>query len=261
MNQIFRPNQMEIAATSLSREDPAISETKFRWVAGWRTSVEPPKTDFLEFKSRSFQDETIRQWVTPACAGRSIYIVRRAIWLCLLLICISIPMRSTALQGGQTSPESHDGSHDFDFDLGVWKTDIVRRVHPLSGSNETVHLIGKVTVRKLWNGRAQVEEIVADGPKGRWEGMTVFLYDPQARQWSMNFANSSVGKITPPMIGAFQNGRCVLIGTDIVDGRAVLVRAVWSDFTPTTHTYQESYSADGGQTWEVYFTGHKTKLQ
>ena len=63
-----------------------------------------------------------------------------------------------------------------------------------------MHMTGTVTVRKLWDGRAQVEEIQADGPAGRWEGMTVFLYDPQAHQWSMNFANSSVGKITPPMI-------------------------------------------------------------
>jgi len=152
-----------------------------------------------------------------------------------------------------------DGGHDFDFDLGVWKTHIVRRVHPLSGSNETMQLNGTVTVRKLWDGRAQVEEIEADGPKGHWEGMTVFLYDPEARQWSMNFANSAAGKFSTPMIGSFANGRGELYGPDRLDGRAILVRAVWSDFSPTSHTYQESYSADGGKTWEVAFTATKTK--
>jgi len=156
-------------------------------------------------------------------------------------------------------PAARAGAHDFDFDLGVWTTDIVRRLHPLSGSNETMHLTGTVTVRKVWDGRAQLEEIEADGPKGHWEGMTVFLYDPQARQWSMNFANSSVGKFSTPMIGAFENGRGELFGQDTLDGRAILVRAVWSDFTPTSHTYQESYSVDGGRTWEVAFTAHKTK--
>jgi len=153
-----------------------------------------------------------------------------------------------------------DGAHDFDFDLGVWKTQITRRVHPLSGSDETMQLSGTVTVRKLWDGRAQVEEIEADGPKGHWEGMTVFLYDPQARQWSMNFANSSAGKFNAPMIGSFANGRGELYLQDTLDGRSILVRAVWSDFTPTSHTYQESYSADGGRTWEVAFTAHKTRL-
>jgi hypothetical protein len=67
--------------------------------------------------------------------------------------------------------------------------------------------------------------------------------------------------MTPPMIGSFQNGRIQLIGTDTFDGRAVMIRAVWSDFTPTSHTYQESVSADGGTTWILYFTAHKTKLQ
>ena len=154
-----------------------------------------------------------------------------------------------------------DGAHDFDFDLGVWKTDIVRRLHPLSDTSETMRLTGTVTVRKVWNGRAQLEEIEADGPAGHWEGMTAFLYDPQARQWSMNFANSSVGKINAPLIGSFENGRGELIMQDTLDGRSVLVRGVWSDFTPTSHTYQESYSADGGRTWKVSFTAHKTKLQ
>ncbi len=153
-----------------------------------------------------------------------------------------------------------DGAHDFDFDLGQWKTHIVRRVHPLSGSDETMELNGTVTVRKLWNGRAQVEEIEADGPRGHWQGMTIFLYDPQARQWSMNFANSAIGKFSTPMIGSFDGGRGTLTGTDTLDGRAILVRAVWSDFTATTHQYKESYSADGGRTWEVAFTATKTKI-
>lgn len=153
-----------------------------------------------------------------------------------------------------------DGAHDFDFDLGVWKTHIVRRLDPLGASEATVELNGTVTVRKLWEGRAQVEEIEADGPKGHWEGMTVFLYDPQAHQWSMNFANSGAGKFTTPMIGSFADGRGELIGTDTIDGRAILVRAVWSNIAPTTHTYQESYSADGGHTWRVAFTATKTKV-
>jgi hypothetical protein len=157
------------------------------------------------------------------------------------------------------APPQRDGAHDFDFDLGLWKTHIVRRLHPLTDSTETVELNGTVTVRALWGGRAQVEEIEADGAKGHWEAMTVFLYDPQARQWSMNFANSAVGKFATPMIGSFENGRGELIGPDTLDGRAILVRAVWSNFTPTSHTYQESYSADGGRTWDLAFTATKTK--
>jgi hypothetical protein len=154
---------------------------------------------------------------------------------------------------------ARDGAHDFDFDLGVWKTDIVRRLHPLDPASDTQHMTGTVTVRSVWGGRAQLEEIEADGPTGHWQAMTAFLYDPKAGQWSMNFANSASGKMNAPMIGGWRNGRAELLSTDTLDGRSVLVRGVWSELTPTSHTYQEQFSADGGRTWVVSFTAHKTK--
>ena len=167
--------------------------------------------------------------------------------------------RTQSLSSFEASESSSTAGHEFDFDLGTWKTQITRRLHPLTGSGATIQMSGTVTVRKLWLGRGQLEEIEADGPNGHWEGMTVFLYDPQAHQWSMNFANSSAGRFTSPMIGGFENGRGELIGQDTLDGRSILVRAVWSDFTPTSHMYQESYSTDGGQTWALAFTAKKTK--
>ena len=169
------------------------------------------------------------------------------------------PLSPAVAHAADAAPMPHDGAHDFDFDLGVWTTHITRRLHPLSGSDESVELTGTVTVRKVWDGRAQLEEIEADGPKGHWEAATLFLYNPEARQWSMNFVNSSSGVLAQPMIGSWQNGGAELFATDTIDGRSVLVRTVWSDVTPTTHTYQEFFSADGGRTWALSFTAKKTK--
>jgi hypothetical protein len=183
-------------------------------------------------------------------------VLARVVMMGSVAPCTAQAPATAAMQDAGTP---RDGAHDFDFDLGVWTTHITRNLHPLTGSGETVELTGTVTVRKLWGGRAQVEEIEADGAKGHWEGMTVFLYDPQARQWSMNFANSSEGKFTAPLIGSFENGRGELIQQDTLDGRSILVRAVWSDITLNAHTYQESYSADGGRTWAVAFTARKTR--
>ena len=172
---------------------------------------------------------------------------------------LAAPLYAAGACAADAAPVARDGAHDFDFDLGVWKTHITRRLHPLTGSDESIQLTGTVTVRKVWDGRAQLEEIEADGPKGHWEGMTLFLYNPKARQWSMNFANSSEGTLATPMVGSFENGRAELVAPDTLDGRSILVRAVWSDIAPTSHTYQESYSADGGRTWELVFTAKKTR--
>ena len=155
---------------------------------------------------------------------------------------------------------ARDGSHDFDFDLGVWHTEITRRLHPLAPSSESMQLSGTVTIRKVWGGKAQIEEIEADGPKGHWEGMSLFLYDPAARQWSQTFLGAAAASFSPGFVGAFHDGKGELFQQDTLDGRAVLVRATWSDITPTSHKYQEDYSADGGKTWHASFTAIKTRL-
>lgn len=155
---------------------------------------------------------------------------------------------------------TRDGSRDFDFDLGVWHTEITRRLDPFSSSSETMKLSGTVTIRKIWGGKAQIEEIEADGPKGHWQGMSLFLYDPAARQWSQTFVGSADGIITGSMIGSFVDGKAELFQQDTLDGRSVLLRATWSDIEPTSHTYREEFSADGGKTWALSFIAKKTKI-
>jgi len=149
----------------------------------------------------------------------------------------------TAAQGNS------DGQHDFDFNFGTWKSHIKRILDPLSGATKSIELNGTVTVRKVWDGRAQLEEIEADGPNGHWEGMTLFLYNPQAHQWSQSFVNSKNGILTTPLIGAFKDGRGELFASDTFNDRSILVRTVWSDIKPDSHHFEESYSDDGGKTW------------
>src|SRR5215469_15271213 len=61
---------------------------------------------------------------------------------------------------------ARNGQHDFDFNVGVWHTHVRRILDPFSGSGGSIELNGTVTVRKVWGGRAQLEEIEADSPKG-----------------------------------------------------------------------------------------------
>ena len=171
--------------------------------------------------------------------------------------CVALPARADT---PPAAPAERDGSHDFDFNFGQWKTQIKRRVHPLSDSNEMIELNGTVSVRKVCDGRAALEEIETDGPKGHWEGMSLFMYNPSAHQWSQTFIGSKSGAFSSGLIGEFKDGRGELYQSDTLDGRAILVRGVWSNFTPKSHQYEESYSTDGGKTWEVELTATKTKL-
>src|ERR1700722_464870 len=143
--------------------------------------------------------------------------------------CVGVSQTPTA------TPAAHDGQHDFDFNIGVWHTHIKRILDPFSSGSESIELNGTVTVRKVWDGKAELEEIEADGPKGHWEGLALFLYNPSAHQWSQSFVNSKVGTLSSSSsnIGEFRDGRVVLVGQDnAVNDKTILVRAAWSNIKP-----------------------------
>jgi hypothetical protein len=91
--------------------------------------------------------------------------------------------------------------------------------------------------------------------------MTLFLYNPQTQQWSMNFLNSQMATLGPPLIGSFdKDGHGQLISSDTFKDRAILVRGVWTKISADAHDYGEQYSDDGGKTWKFSFLGHKTRI-
>jgi len=67
-----------------------------------------------------------------------------------------------------------DGQHDFDFDLGSWKIHLSRLEHPLSGSTTWIQFDGTSVTRKVWDGRADLEEFEVDSPTGHIEGLSRF---------------------------------------------------------------------------------------
>jgi hypothetical protein len=172
-----------------------------------------------------------------------------------------LPPQSTSPAGTQQTGLVRDGQHDFDFNFGVWHTHIRRILDPFSGLGKSIELNGTVSVRKVWGGRAQLEEIEADGPNGHWEGLTLFLYNPLSHQWSQSFINSKIATLSSPLIGSFHDGRGVLFAQDTFHDKFILVRGVWSNITPDAHSYVESYSNDGGKTWSPAFIADLTKEQ
>ena len=154
----------------------------------------------------------------------------------------------------------HDGRHDFDFEIGTWKTHLRRLIHPLSGSTIWAEYEGTTVVRKVWDGRANLVELVADGPAGHLEGLSLRLYNPESRQWSLNFANSRIGTLSPPTIGGFRNGRGEFFDQEMLDGRAILVRFVIVDPKPNSCRFEQSFSNDGGRSWELNWVATDTRI-
>jgi hypothetical protein len=117
-----------------------------------------------------------------------------------------LTQHSSKSSTSRLQPNEPDGQHDFDFEIGTWKTHLRRMAHPLTGSTTWIEYDGTTVVRKVWNGRANLVELEADGSGGHFEGLNLRLYNPDTHQWSLNFAGSSGGAVSQPTIGEFKNG-------------------------------------------------------
>ena len=107
----------------------------------------------------------------------------------------------------------------------------------------------------------QQRRIVVKNDKSAIEGVSLRLYNPQARQWSLNYATVRGGVLTAPVYGSFDGkGRGQFHGQDMLDGRAIMVRFVISPVSPNEARFEQYYSADGGASWELNWVAVDTRL-
>lgn len=157
-----------------------------------------------------------------------------------------------AFAAAPSASTPHDGAHDFDWDIGLWKTHQKRLLHPLTGSTRWVEYTGTDQVRRIWDG-ANEGLIEAEGSGGRLQIYTLRLYNPDSRQWSVAFANKAGGSMSVPAVGEFRDGRGDFYDQETYNGRAVMLRFSISGITPTTAHFEQAFSPDGGKTWETNF--------
>lgn len=179
-----------------------------------------------------------------------------------LLPCLLLLGAAAGIQPVSGLPSSRpDGQHAFDFEIGTWKTHLRRLKGPLTGSTTWVEYEGTSVVTKVWDGRANLVELEVDGPAGHIGGLSLRLYNPEARQWSLNFANSAAGTMTPPVYGEFRNGRGEFYGPDTLGARAILVRFVITVIDENTARFEQAFSDDGGKSWEVNWIATDTRMR
>ena len=148
----------------------------------------------------------------------------------------------------------HDGAHDFDFLIGDWKAHVRRLPDRLVGSNEWVEYDGISNHKKLFGSNANLEEFEVDNPTKHLhlKAQTLRLYNPVSHQWSIFLVDVDNGTLgLPPVVGQFTGRRGEFFDQELYKGRAILVRYVWLDISPHAARMEQSFSDDGGKSWEV----------
>jgi hypothetical protein len=171
------------------------------------------------------------------------------------------PAAAQSHQAAATPTIQGDGQHDFDWELGSWATHVRVLRNPLSGAApDWAEFRGTSIVRPIFDGRSNIVELSVRSPKGQIEGVALRLYNPQSRQWSLNYASLRNGTLTAPVYGGFDGkGRGHFYGQDMLDGRAIMVRFIITSVSPNEARFEQSYSADGGVSWETNWIAVDTR--
>jgi len=139
---------------------------------------------------------------------------------------------------------------DFDFLAGHWESRQRRRAKVLAGNDEWYEFNATLDCQLLLDGNGTFDVVRA--PERELEGITLRLYSPREQVWRIWWAsNASGGLLDVPVIGRFDNGVGTFECDDTWQGTPVRVRYIWSQVNTTHPRWEQAFSTDGGQTWEV----------
>jgi hypothetical protein len=178
--------------------------------------------------------------------------LKRLVLLVLVTVfCVSLRAQTTS---DPANLPQRDGSHAFDFLIGDWKAYVRRLPDRLNNSNAWVEYDGISNHHKILDSNSNFEEfdVTSTDKKLRIKAQTLRLYNPTTRQWSIYLLDVNAGTIDQPhVVGSFTGNRGELYGEDQYKGRSILVRYVWLNISPKAARMEQSFSLDGGKTWEV----------
>jgi hypothetical protein len=148
-------------------------------------------------------------------------------------------------------PAPHEPSQDFDFFFGRWKVHNRRLKERLAGSAEWEEFDALQECRPILGGMGNQDEFVTDAfGDTHFIGMTVRLFDPKTRAWSIYWIDNRRVVLEPPVTGRFEHGVGTFYGRDEFKGTPILMRFIWTA-DPEHPRWEQAFSTDDGHSWEV----------
>jgi hypothetical protein len=153
------------------------------------------------------------------------------------------------------------GPDNFDFWLHTWdvhnKRRKVRSLYDDPERNREAEWEEFSAVcgmgRKYCDGRVMVDHYEGTFPSGQIvKGVNVRAYNPETGEWSLVWLDNRQPPDFEPLVGKFEHGVGQfeqIIHTQ--DGRPVHVRFILDNFTEESLRWQQAFSLDGGQTWDI----------
>jgi len=154
------------------------------------------------------------------------------------------------------SPTS--SQHDFDFYEGKWKLRNKKLKARLNNCTEWTTFESTQEMYRVLNGLGNIDNYLATFNDEPFEGMSVRLFNPKTKLWSIYWADSNEGVLQPPVIGSFENDIAHFFTKDKFNGKDILVVFRWDTRDKENPIWSQAFSGDNGKTWEwnwyMYFS-------
>lgn len=162
----------------------------------------------------------------------------------------------------EAATPARDGAHDFDFLLGDWTARARQLPDRLNGSHDWLTFRGTEHHSRILRSNTNLEEFeVHNAEKNlHLHAQTLRLYNAETRQWSMYIIDVYSGTLESiPLVGHFTGNRGEFFRQTQYKGRTILMRYVWFNLSPASARMEQSYSDDGGASWELNWVCELTR--
>lgn len=150
----------------------------------------------------------------------------------------------------QVTASATSSKHDFDFFEGKWNLQNKKLTSRLNNCTEWREFHSSQEMYRILNGMGNIDNFLATFDGEPFEGLSLRLFNPKTRLWSIYWADSNSGKLDPPVVGSFENNIGHFFTKDIFNGKNILVVFRWDARDKDNPIWSQAFSDDGGQNWE-----------
>jgi hypothetical protein len=159
------------------------------------------------------------------------------------------------------NPSPTSSKHDFDFYEGRWLIRNRKLVSRLTHCDEWEEFEAYQEMNIMLHGGGNIDNFLTEINGQSFEGMTLRLFNPLTRLWSIYWTDTSRMTLDKPVQGSFHNGVGHFYSRDTCNGKDVLVVFKWDARNPDEPIWSQAFSADNGKTWEWNWFMYMSKVQ
>jgi hypothetical protein len=159
------------------------------------------------------------------------------------------------------TPSATSSAQDYDFFFGKWKIRNRKLKSRLNNCDEWFEFDAEQECRPLLLGSANIDNFLAEVDGKPFEGMTLRLFDPVTRLWSIYWADSNIVRMDVPQVGSYDRNIGKFFARDVYNGKDIIVQFLWDKTDPDAPVWSQAFSGDEGCTWEWNWYMYMTRAR